>query len=540
MSTQLSPNSARSMVWNGTIWVLTGNADDRISGTIRKSANQTVTNSTTVQNDNEFSFPVKQGETWIFQINAITSYAANAYGGLKVRMQVPSATNCSNTISTNFNAAYSTNASCNTDLTTLDLSGHGAMSTDAILYLGVFKAGANGTAQFMWAQSSSNAALTSILRDSTMTYTRLSGADVAEVYYTHDQKTSEGDIVSLNGEGISQVSKSTVAYDTRALGVISTKPGLTLGEADGTGRPVIVGLSGRVPVKVSTKNGDIKPGDYITTSDIPGVGMKATEAGRVIGKALTGLSGVDTGVVGVFIQNTYFDGVDEGEYSSFLTSTQSGNILTSLSSPMDRFSFMVNKSLKKIDPSYGSGGMTNFAMSVNSLARGLDSLSGSVSTIFERFTTLSTNVSSIQAQINTMSGVTQIINNTSSSISTEDQSVLDAIMGTIDSLLIQVRTTFSEIVIFIKSVTFQSTVIFQDRVTFQDRDMAGTAILHTGQRSIRVIFAHAYTETPKITLSADTFDSYRVTKKSTTGFTIETKEPVTSETSFDWIAIMVP
>ena len=62
-----------------------------------------------------------------------------------------------------------------------------------------------------------------------------------------------------------------------------------IGEADGEGKPVIVGLSGRVPVKVSTKNGDIRPGDYITTSDIPGVGMRATRAGHVIGKALTGL-----------------------------------------------------------------------------------------------------------------------------------------------------------------------------------------------------------------------------------------------------------
>lgn len=35
--------------------------------------------------------------------------------------------------------------------------------------------------------------------------------------------------------------------------------------------------------------------------------MKATEPGRVIGKALTGLSGTDQGTVVVFIQNTYFD-----------------------------------------------------------------------------------------------------------------------------------------------------------------------------------------------------------------------------------------
>lgn len=80
-----------------------------------------------------------------------------------------------------------------------------------------------------------------------------------------------------------------------------------MGEADGSGKPVIVGLAGRVPVKVTTKNGEIKPGDYITTSHIPGVGMKAVEAGRVIGKALTGLSGEEQGTVIVFIQNTYFD-----------------------------------------------------------------------------------------------------------------------------------------------------------------------------------------------------------------------------------------
>jgi hypothetical protein len=66
---------------------------------------------------------------------------------------------------------------------------------------------------------------------------------------------------------------------------------MVVGETDGSGKGVIVGLAGRVPVKVSTKNGDIMPGDYITTSDIPGVGIKATEPGHTIGKALTTYAG---------------------------------------------------------------------------------------------------------------------------------------------------------------------------------------------------------------------------------------------------------
>lgn len=154
-----------------------------------------------------------------------------------------------------------------------------------------------------------------------MSVTRLSGADVAEIYYALDGSIREGDIVSLAGDGVSQVQKSTSPYDSKAIGVISTKPGITMGEADGAGKPVIVGLAGRVPVKVTTKNGDINTGDYITTSDIPGVGMKATQPGRVIGKALTGLSGVEQGTIVIFIQNTYFDGIDESEYAAALGQT---------------------------------------------------------------------------------------------------------------------------------------------------------------------------------------------------------------------------
>lgn len=147
------------------------------------------------------------------------------------------------------------------------------------------------------------------------------------MYYTSDTTIQEGDLVSLAGNGVSQVQKSIRAYDSRSLGIISTKPGIVIGAADGTGKPVIVGLSGRVPVKISTKNGDINPGDYITTSDISGVGMRATRAGHVIGKALTGFAGGSEGIVMVFIQNTYFDGVYDDVITP-LTNTATGILKT--------------------------------------------------------------------------------------------------------------------------------------------------------------------------------------------------------------------
>lgn len=79
MGTQLSPNSARSMIWNGTTWVLAGNADDKTVGLARKILDQTGAQNIT-KNDPDLLFPVKAGETWMFQINAITKYASNVTG----------------------------------------------------------------------------------------------------------------------------------------------------------------------------------------------------------------------------------------------------------------------------------------------------------------------------------------------------------------------------------------------------------------------------------------------------------------------------
>ncbi|TSD06002.1 MAG: Uncharacterized protein Athens071412_149, partial [Parcubacteria group bacterium Athens0714_12] len=52
-------------------------------------------------------------------------------------------------------------------------------------------------------------------------------------------------------------------------------------------------LSGRVPVKVSLENGEIKQGDYLTFSSLPGAAAKAISAGPIIGTALGDFNGDD-------------------------------------------------------------------------------------------------------------------------------------------------------------------------------------------------------------------------------------------------------
>lgn len=105
------------------------------------------------------------------------------------------------------------------------------------------------------------------------------------------------------------VTKSRVPYDAGLIGVVTSEPGMLLnadahaidtGEASpGSTRPFV--LTGRVPVTVSTENGPIAVGDRITSSSVPGVGMKATKAGRVIGIALTAYAGKEPGDVLVLV-----------------------------------------------------------------------------------------------------------------------------------------------------------------------------------------------------------------------------------------------
>ncbi|HSW88632.1 MAG TPA: hypothetical protein VLG12_05735, partial [Candidatus Saccharimonadales bacterium] len=118
----------------------------------------------------------------------------------------------------------------------------------------------------------------------------IQNADYAENYVS-SQQLSPGDIIMPAKDGNNNaIIKTTNAYQSETIGVVSTNPGVTLNanaQAD-TKHPNLypIALSGRVPVNVSTENGVIHTGDFITTSSLPGIGMKATQSGIVIGKAL--------------------------------------------------------------------------------------------------------------------------------------------------------------------------------------------------------------------------------------------------------------
>ncbi|MEI7512592.1 MAG: YncE family protein, partial [Candidatus Uhrbacteria bacterium] len=112
-----------------------------------------------------------------------------------------------------------------------------------------------------------------------------------------------GDVLVLDSATSATVKISTgIPYDQHLIGVVSTAPGLRLGWLEDTSA-VDVALSGRVPTHVNMENGTILVGDPLTSSHVPGVAMKATRPGMIIGYALS--DAFATGTIEVFMNIGY-------------------------------------------------------------------------------------------------------------------------------------------------------------------------------------------------------------------------------------------
>ncbi len=115
------------------------------------------------------------------------------------------------------------------------------------------------------------------------------GADLAEWYPVDDLSIEAGDVVSISGgkdeAGVPSIKKADTLSDQRLMGIISTRAGVELGIPRDDRR--LVGLSGRVPVKIAPDSQSIQAGDLLTSSEThPGMAQKATSPGFIVAKAL--------------------------------------------------------------------------------------------------------------------------------------------------------------------------------------------------------------------------------------------------------------
>lgn len=140
---------------------------------------------------------------------------------------------------------------------------------------------------------------------------------IASYFKIADQGAEAGDIISQKEEGLI---RTNVPYDQDIIGVIVENPAIGFNKAGTSTLPVV--SYGEAIIKVSNKNGEIKKGDPITSSDTPGVGQKATQSGMIIGKAMED-SNQELKTINAFIEIQYFNS-NQGLSNSIISSIIKG------------------------------------------------------------------------------------------------------------------------------------------------------------------------------------------------------------------------
>jgi hypothetical protein len=136
----------------------------------------------------------------------------------------------------------------------------------------------------------------------------ITGADLAEKFPT-TETLEPGTVVEIDPDNPGQLRKARGAYNKRVAGVVAGANGLSkgivLGNLEGSEDHTPIAMSGRVWVYADATHEAIEPGDLLTTSDLPGHAMKASDPSRahgtVIGKAMTRLEKGKTGMVLVLV-----------------------------------------------------------------------------------------------------------------------------------------------------------------------------------------------------------------------------------------------
>ena len=338
----------------------------------------------------------------------------------------------------------------------------------------------------LW-HASDSGTTTRVMAGTSVTITKITlGADLAEIYGTKDISIEPGDVVSLDESLIAGVKKSSKPYDSDAIGIISTSPSLVIGNLEDAGAmPAMVALSGRVPVKVSTENGPIQPGDLLTTSSIPGVAMRATKAGQIIGQAMSEFDGEGVGRVVVFIKTDYgngaalidtFPGLSQGDEES-ITSGMGKLALAELMSQKELLATSVNLS----------------EINTDRLVAGLE-----------------------------------IITPTLIADKVETNTIISLEEGKyeIDS---------SGNALFAGDITADGLVI--NSHIRGSQDVTGTAVIPAGKTSTYIKFSQPYEFTPNVTVSASDFVAVKVGNKSVKGFLLSIAKARPSNVSIDWFAV---
>lgn len=387
------------------------------------------------------------------------------------------------------------------------------------------------------------------------------GLDYAENYPADPNHIPQpGDVVALESSGsAATVQPAHIPMDQSVIGVVSSNPGEVLDDGSVPDPKVPVALAGRILTNVSTKNGAIHTGDYLTSSDIPGVAVKATTAGPVIGVAMQdftcGLNGDCQGKILMFVKNTFTTGSQANVFDDTLSQDDLAFLGSLIQSSATTSAVILPSDLSK---NHVVGGLEVLTKRVEQLEGRVASLSASVSTGSATSCAggeCSASVSG-SGKDETIDGLTLEKDATvSGDLRVKGSGLFEGVLSVIDTLKANnfIATSIAE---FFDQVIFHSDVSFEGRPTFSS-DTGGFAIIKKGFAAVHITFDKEYAQTPVVvaTITLDALSptpqistipavlsdnvSFVITDRSTKGFTIQLNKTATTDISFSWTALAI-
>ena len=378
------------------------------------------------------------------------------------------------------------------------------------------------------------------------------GADLAE-NYTSSQQLLPGQVVVGDKLNPENVIESTNPYQSNIMGVVSTQPGFVAGAYTPDSFPIA--LVGRVPVQVSTENGPIHSGDYLTSSSIPGYAMKATTAGRVLGTALEdfnpddptqvadcpaagagSLSTTQCGTITVFVNLADYNGesvelamaddnftaspsgLDQAEIDTGLTSymkqisTGDQNILAYLESIKEQSGAVLNSEIftgrlsaanEVITPNLIADMITARTIKADHI-EGLEVFTDQLSSLSNQMAVLadatqSGGFATPSAMFNLANLNVNGLATISADLNVGGNSIIQGALDVLDNITTK-NLLVSQFAYFINDVVFKGNVRFNSTPTFNS-DTAGFAVIKQGQDSVQINFSQGYVNTPVVTAS---------------------------------------
>ena len=129
-------------------------------------------------------------------------------------------------------------------------------------------------------------------------------ADVAE-WVSTTEPVEPGDVVELDPTAPGRYRLTASPCSDLVAGVVSTTPGVVLGQGLRSEQKALLALTGIVPVKANAEGGPIRPGDLLVSSSTPGQAMRWAGGTTpcpcaLVGKALEPMTGAE-GVILVLL-----------------------------------------------------------------------------------------------------------------------------------------------------------------------------------------------------------------------------------------------